>query len=467
MQEKQQTLKSGFNINGKGLHSGQTVSVTIKPASENHGITFRRTDLEGQPEIKALAEFVTDTARGTTLEAGPIKIATMEHLLAALTGLKVDNVSIDINATEVPILDGSSKPWVEAINKAGIVQQDANREYFVITEKIEYVDEATGSKIVAYPDDSYNIDVHVDFNTRVISNQFATFNENQDFEKELSHCKTFVFISDLEILLKNNLIKGGDLDNAIIIIDKEYTQEYFDKLATLFNNPRVEVKPEGILNNVDLIYNNEPARHKLLDVIGDLTLVGKNIKGKIIATRPGHRVNTEFAKTLRKIIKRQEKHPLPPHYNPEDKPVFDIMGIQELLPHRPPFLFIDKITYLDDWFVQGIKNVTMNEAHFIGHFPEEAIMPGVLQIEAMAQCGAILLLNQVDNPKDYLTLFLKIENVRFKNKVVPGDTLNIRMQLMGPAKRGIAITKGQAFVGNKCVIEAEFMAQLTKKTKNK
>lgn len=463
MQEKQKTITSEIQVSGKGLHTGLEVSVTLKPAEADHGISFQRVDLDDKPIVRALAEFVTETARGTTLNENGAIIATMEHLLAALTGLGIDNVFIEINAPEVPILDGSSKPWIQALQKVGVKELDKNKDYFIITEKIEYIDEDTGSTIVAYPDDQYSIDVHVDFKSRVLGNQSASFNETQDFVKEISHCKTFVFLGDLEILLNNNLIKGGDLDNAIIIIDKEYPQEYFDKLSTLFNMPKIEVKAEGVLNNIELIYKNEPARHKLLDVIGDLTLVGKPIKGRIIANKPGHKLNTGFAKILRKKIKDSIKKPLPPTYNQNDTPVLDIEGIQRMLPHRPPFLMIDRISYLDEWVVTGIKNVTMNEAHFIGHFPEEAIMPGVLQVEAMAQCGAILLLSLLDKPEDYLTLFAKIESVKFKHKVVPGDTLNIRMQLMDKVKRGVAYTKGQAFVGDTCVVEAHFMAHLTKK----
>jgi len=466
MQEKQKTLKSEVKISGKGLHTGINVNAVIKPAPADHGIKFQRTDLEGKPTISALAEYVTDTARGTNLEYNGARISTMEHLLASLTGLGIDNVLIEIDAPEVPILDGSAKPFVEAIKRAGTSELEANRKFFEIKEKIEYKDEKTGIEIVGYPDEKFSVDVHVDYHTRALGNQFASYNIEQDFEKELAHCKTFVFLGELEPLFKNNLIKGGDLDNAIIIIDKEYSQDYYDSLAELFNKPKVEVKPEGILNNVDLIYENEPARHKLLDVIGDLTLVGMPIKGRIIAYKPGHMANTDFAKIIRKKIKVLQSKAQPPKYDPNAEPVLDIMDIQQRLPHKPPFLFIDKITYLDEWFVTGIKNVTMNEAQFIGHFPDEAIMPGVLQVEAMAQCGAILLMGLVDNPEEYLTFFLKIENVKFKNKVVPGDTLNIRMQLMGPVKRGIAITKGQGYVGNKLVIEGEFMAQLIKKKTN-
>ena len=463
MQIKQRTLKSEVNISGTGLHTGLDVTINIKPAPANSGIQFQRVDLDKKPVIKALADYVTDTSRGTTIEKDGVRISTIEHLMAALYGLGIDNALIEIDAPEVPIIDGSSKPFIEVLKKSGVEDQDADRVYFEIKRKFEYRDEAHGIEIVAYPDDHFSVDVHIAYNTKVLSNQYATFHDGMEFEKELAHCKTFVFLGELEPLFRNNLIKGGDLDNAIIFIDKDYTQEYFDNLAVLFNKPKVEVKPEGILNNVDLIYDNEPARHKLLDVIGDVSLAGMPIKGKIIATRPGHKANTDFARILRQEIKSNLHKAVPPHIDPNEKPVLDISGIQKLLPHRSPFLLIDKITHLDSQMVTGIKNVTMNESYFIGHFPEEAIMPGVLQVEAMAQCGAVLLLNLVDNPKDYLTLFLKIENIKFKNKVVPGDTLNIKMVLLEPIKRGIAITKGQAFVGDKLVIEGEFMAQLSKK----
>jgi len=463
MQEKQTTIGSEVQISGKGLHTGLNVSIKIKPAPANSGIKFQRVDIEEKPIVKALAEFVIDTSRGTTIGINGVSISTIEHLMAALAGLSIDNALIEIDAPEVPIIDGSSKPFVEVLKKAGIKELEEDRVYFKIKEKIEYYSESDGISIFAYPDDKFSVNVQVDYNSRVLGNQFATFNEDQDFDKELAHCKTFAFLGELEPLLKSNLIKGGDLDNAIIIIDKEYSQEYYDNLAELFNKPKIEVLPEGILNNVKLLYKNEPARHKLLDVIGDVALAGMPIKGKIIATKPGHKANTEFAKLLRKQIKEQYNKPVPPKYDPNDTPVLDIMGIMKLLPHRPPFLFIDKITHIDDRVVTGVKNVTMNEAHFVGHFPDEAIMPGVLQIESMAQCGAILILGLVDKPEDYLTLFLKIENIKFKHKVVPGDTLNIKMVLLEPMKRRIAITKGQGFVGNKLVIEGEFMAQIVKK----
>jgi UDP-3-O-[3-hydroxymyristoyl] N-acetylglucosamine deacetylase/3-hydroxyacyl-[acyl-carrier-protein] dehydratase len=463
MAEKQRTLAKSASLKGKGLHSGVEVEVKISPAPENHGYQFKRVDIDGNPVIRALAENVKITERSTTIVDKGASITTVEHLLAALYGVGVDNALLEVNGPEVPIIDGSAQPFVRAILEAGIVEQKAERVYYKIREKIEYKDKIDGIEIIAYPDDDFYIDVHIDYNSKVLGHQFASLKDISQFEKEFAACRTFVFLHELEFLQKNNLIKGGDLNNAIVIIDRAVTQEELDRLAELFHKPRVKVKPEGILNNVDLAFANEPARHKLLDVIGDLALCGVRLKGRIIANKPGHHANVEFAKILRQHIKATHNKPLPPEYNPDKEPLFDINQIRKLLPHRNPFLLVDKITYMDEWVVCGIKNVTMNESFFEGHFPDEPIMPGVLQIEALAQVGGILLLSSVPDPENYLLYFMRIDSVRFKRKVVPGDTLNIRMVLKEPIKHGIGLCKGEGFVGEQLVIEAEFMAQLAKK----
>jgi UDP-3-O-[3-hydroxymyristoyl] N-acetylglucosamine deacetylase/3-hydroxyacyl-[acyl-carrier-protein] dehydratase len=462
MAEKQRTVAKPVSLKGRGLHSGVDVEVIIHPAPENHGYQFKRTDIEGNPVIKALAEHVKITERSTTIVDKGASITTVEHLLAALYGLGVDNALMEINGPEVPIIDGSAKPFVDAILSAGIVEQEAERIYYQIREKVEYRDDSKGIEIVAYPDNDLFIDVHIDYNSKVIGHQYASMKNINEFETGFSACRTFVFLHELELLQKNDLIKGGDLDNAIVIIDRPVSQDEIDRLAVIFNKPSIKVKPEGILNNVDLAFANEPARHKLLDVIGDLALCGVRLKGRIIADKPGHNANVEFAKILQHIKVFHNK-PLPPEYDPDKVPLFDINQIQKILPHRNPFLLVDKITYMDKWFVTGIKNVTMNESFFVGHFPEEPIMPGVLQIEALAQVGGVLLLSSVPDPENHLLYFMRIDSVRFKRKVVPGDTLNIRMQLTEPIKRGIALCKGEGYVGDQMVIEASFMAQLARK----
>ncbi len=463
MAEKQRTLAKPVSLKGNGLHSGVEVEVTICPAPENHGYQFKRIDQEGEPVIRALAENVKITERSTTIVDKGASITTVEHLLAALYGMGVDNALMEINGPEVPIIDGSAQPFVNAIKSAGIVEQEAERVYFQIREKTEFIDEEKGIQLTAYPDHEFIVDVHIDYNSRVLGHQFASLKNISEFETGFSACRTFVFLHEIELLQKHNLIKGGDLDNAIVIIDRPVSQEEMDRLALLFNKPSMKVKPEGILNNIDLAFANEPARHKLLDVIGDLALCGVRLKGRIIANKPGHNANVEFAKILRKQIKATHNKPLPPEYDPNKEPLFDINQIQKWLPHRPPFLLVDKVTYMDKWVVTGIKNVTMNEAFFVGHFPEEPVMPGVLQIEALAQCGGMLLLSTVPDPENYLLYFMRIDSVRFKRKVVPGDTLNIRMTLTEPIKRGIALCKGEGFVGDNLAIEAAFMAQLAKK----
>ncbi len=463
MAEKQRTISKDVSIEGRGLHSGENVKVTFRPAPGNTGYIFKRTDLENSPEIKALAEYVVTTNRGTTLSLNGHTISTIEHVLAAFYGLGVDNAIIEVKGPEMPILDGSSGHFVELIKKAGIREQKDDREYYTVNEKITYNDPGNNVTLEIYPDDKLTIDVQIDYNSKVLGFQYATLEDLSDFENDISKCRTFVFLHELEFLLKNNLIKGGDLDNAIVIMDRQVSQVEIDHLAELFNKPKVKVMPEGILNNIDLYFSNEPARHKLLDVIGDLALIGKPLKGRVIAKRPGHHANTEIAKIIRKNIKISSKKPLPPDYDPNKQPLYNLNEVKKRLPHRPPFLFVDKITYMDEWIICGIKNVTMNEAFFVGHYPEEPIMPGVLQIETMAQVGGILLLSKVPDPENYLLYFLKIENIKFKNKVVPGDTLNIRMKLLGPVKHGIALTHGHIFVGNTMVMEGDFMAQLAKK----
>lgn len=469
MSDKQRTVAKAIQLKGRGLHTGAEVEIAIKPAPENTGYQFKRIDVDGQPVIRAIADNVTTTDRGTKLVEKGISVSTIEHLIAALSGMGIDNAMMELNGPEVPILDGSSRFYAEALVKAGYKEQQAERYYYRIREKMVFRDESKGIELVAYPDDNFTVDVHIDYNSKVLGYQYANFNESHAFEKELAPCRTFVFLHELEVLLKNNLIKGGDLDNAIVIVDRPVTQEELDHLADLFNKPKVKVMPEGILNNVELYFSNEPARHKLLDVMGDLALAGARIKGKIIATRPGHHANTEMAKILRKHIKMEQNKPVAPFYDPNKEPLFDVLEVMRRLPHRHPFLLVDKITHLDEWVVTGIKNVTMNEAFFVGHYPDQPVMPGVLQIEALAQVGGILLLSFVPDPENYILYFLRVDSVRFRHKVVPGDTLNIRMVLKEPVRRGIALCYGQGFVGDQMVIEAEFMAQMVPKpniTKN-
>jgi UDP-3-O-[3-hydroxymyristoyl] N-acetylglucosamine deacetylase/3-hydroxyacyl-[acyl-carrier-protein] dehydratase len=463
MAENQRTISKSATIRGSGLHTGINVELKIKPAPINHGYVFKRIDLKEQPLVRALAENVDTTERGTSLKEMNVQVLTVEHILASLYGLGIDNALLELNGPEVPILDGSSKYIIQPILDAGIKQQNSERKYFILKEKVFYKDEKNGFEIVAYPDDNFSIDVHIDYNSKILGNQYASLKNINDFKSEIAHCRTFVFLHELEYLQKNNLIKGGDFNNAIVIMDRKVTQEELDRLATLFNKPKVKVKSEGILNNVELYFSNEPARHKLLDLVGDLALLGAQIKGKIIAKKPGHHINTEFVKILRKEFKKELSKPIPPPYDPSKQPLYDINQVMEKLPHRPPFLLVDKITYMDKRTICGVKNITMNEYFFTGHFPGEPIMPGVLQLEAMAQVGGILLMSFVPDPKNYSLYFLKIENVKFKQKVEPGDTLLIRMTLKEPVRRGIALTYGQGFVGNKLVIEADFMAQMARK----
>ncbi len=462
MNEKQKTIRQAATVEGHGLHTGHKVTLTIKPAPVNSGIRFLRKDIGEDAFIEADARLVADTARGTSLEKNGMRIATVEHALAALTGMGIDNAVIEVDCPETPILDGSSRYYTEAIEKAGVVEQDAFREYFDIREPIRFYHEEKDCEIIALPAANYRITCLIDYQSKVLGHQYASINSIDEFKDGVAGCRTFVFLHELEYLLNQNLIKGGDLSNAIVFVDRPVKQEELDRLANVFNKPRVDVRKEGILNNLELAFRNEPARHKLLDIVGDLTLTGKPIKGHIIAKKPGHASNVLFAKELQKHIKKRIELEQIPVYDPKEKPAHDINDIRRMLPHRPPFLLVDKIIEVTDSSVVAVKNVTMNEPFFVGHFPDEPIMPGVLQVEAMAQAGGILVLSTVEDPENYSTYFLKIDNVRFKQKVVPGDTLIFKMSLISPVRRGICHMRGIAYVGGKVVMEAEMMAQIGK-----
>ena len=460
---KQHTISKPVSLKGVGIHTGKEVNLTFKPAEENFGYAFCRTDLPEKPIIEANINYVVNTDRGTNLDKNGIKIKTSEHVLAALVGMEIDNILIELDASEPPIMDGSSKYFVEALQKAGIKEQKAIRNEYVVKEVISYYDENTGSDITVIPSNSYEVTTMVDFGTKILGTQNATMKKISQFNTEFANARTFSFLHEIEMLLDNGLIKGGDLNNAIVYVDKELSDETMSKLKKAFNTDKLSVKSNGILDNLNLHYPNEAARHKLLDVVGDLALLGTRIKGKVIANKPGHFVNSMFTKHLSLIIKN-EKRNLAPQIDLTKPPIMDVNQIQELLPHRPPFLFIDKILEISDDHVIGLKNVTINEDFFNGHFPGKPIMPGVLQIEAMAQAGGVLILNTVPDPQNYLTFFAKIDNAKFKYPVVPGDTLIFKCELLSPLRRGICHMRAQAFVDGKLTSEADLMAKIIRKT---
>jgi UDP-3-O-[3-hydroxymyristoyl] N-acetylglucosamine deacetylase/3-hydroxyacyl-[acyl-carrier-protein] dehydratase len=460
----QHTLASEISISGVGIHTGQTVEMRLKPAEPNTGIVFKRTDLPGTPSVKADVDNVVETTRSTTIEANGARVGTIEHLMASLIGNQVDNALIEINGPEVPILDGSSEPFIETIEKAGVQQQSAPKIYYSLQHNITFSDEDKKVEMVALPYDGFRINTLIDFNSPVLGTQHAALKHISDFNQEIAPCRTFSFFHELEYLIDHNLIKGGDINNAIVVVDKPVTDEQVKRIARVFRKEDVKVNEGGILNNLELRFPNEPARHKLLDVVGDLALVGIPFKGHIIANRPGHSSNIAFAKKIKEHLKKVKGKMQVPFYDPSKPPVYDIHAIEKKLPHRYPFLLVDKIIELTEKYVIGIKNVTYNEQFFQGHFPGNCVMPGVLQVEALAQCGGILTIPD-DPDNDYDTYFLKIDNCKFKNKVVPGDTLILKMELMNPVRRGICEMKGTIFVGEKIVAEADLVAQIVKKPK--
>ena len=457
---KQRTLQNSFTLQGIGLHTGQDIIVTFNPAPEDHGYKIRRVDLEGQPVIDALAEYVVNTQRGTVLGKGNITVSTIEHGFSALYALGIDNCLIDVNASEFPILDGSAIEYVQEIRKAGIIEQDKDKDYYIVRNKMEVTDPVTGSKLTLLPDDAFCINSFIEFDSQYIPNQSASMDTVTDFEKEIASCRTFVFVREIEQLRKAGLIKGGNLDNAIVIYEKKLSQKELDEIADELGVPHHNADELGYLNHRKLAFPNEPARHKLLDIIGDISLIGKPIKGRLIAHKPGHKINNQLARMIRKDIKLNEVQP--PIYDLKSEPVMDNNRIRELLPHRYPFLMVDKVIQMTDTFIVGVKNITTNEPYFTGHFPQEPVMPGVLQVEAMAQTGGLLVLAKLDEPERYSTYFLKIDNVKFRHKAVPGDTILFRVELTSEMRRGIATMRGLAFIGDKVVSEADFTAQIIK-----
>jgi UDP-3-O-[3-hydroxymyristoyl] N-acetylglucosamine deacetylase / 3-hydroxyacyl-[acyl-carrier-protein] dehydratase len=462
MNNKQHTIKKPITVSGVGLHTGVQANMTFLPAKPNHGIKFQRIDLEGQPIVDADVDNVVDLSRGTTIEKNGARINTVEHTMASLVGMEVDNVLIQLDGPEPPIMDGSAKMFIEALQSVGTEEQNSLRNFFEVREPIFFRDSSRDVEIAALPLDDYRVTVMIDYNSPVLGSQHASITDIRQFSKEIASCRTFCFLHELEMLYKNNLIKGGDLNNAIVIVDRVVQDHELDYLASLFNKPKVEVKKEGILNNVELRYKNEPARHKLLDLMGDLGLAGRPIKAQILAARPGHAANVAFAKKLKKAMKEATVSNIP-HYDPKLPPVMDINQVMNCLPHRFPFLLVDKIFHLDDETVAGVKNVTGSEPFFQGHFPGSPVMPGVLIVEAMAQTGGVLVLSTVPDPENYITLFLLIENCKFRRMVLPGDTIIMKCELLGPIKRGIAKMQGNAFVGDSLVCEAVMTARIVRK----
>lgn len=459
---KQTTIKKSVTLSDVGLHTGQQVTMTFLPAPDNHGIKFQRVDLPGQPIIDADVDNVTDLSRGTTLEQNGGKVATVEHVMASLAGLEIDNCLIQIDSVETPIMDGSSQFFVKALKDAGIQEQNAEREYFAIPHNVFYTEKDRSVEMIAMPLDDYRLTVMVDYNSPVLGSQHASITSLREFEPEISSCRTFCFLHELEMLYNNNLIRGGDLNNAIVIVDRIIHENELEHLAKMFNKPKVEVKREGILNNVELRFHNEPARHKLLDLIGDLALIGTPIKAQIMAARPGHAANVAFGKKIKALIKKVRSSVNVPKYDPNMPPIYSASDISRMLPHKYPFLLVDKIIDMGKNHIVAVKNVTYNEPFFPGHFPNNPVMPGVLIIEAMAQAGGVLILSQVEDPENYRTLFMKIDNAKFKDMVLPGDTLVFRLELISPIRRGVCVMKAVAFVGDKIVCEVELMVQVAK-----